>query len=255
MVFMYRLILHVTFLQVKLLVAPLATTPPSMAMTPEEAQRISSVVNAQYAQQATIVGQPAYQSAQQLFWDQRRKRGPPTPAFSSTGLATPSGPAEGAMETEAPQTTPPASSTTPTGLFQPVVLSDQSAYQAVAHSMGIDINSQQAMDNWMGAPVTTRADVLQTLRHYHSSVIRPELYNLVNQIEVTLLGFDDRLLRQHRELQWMASDNRAEQRRSTALTVLLTGFPPKATPQERGFMVNWMLEQVDGIPQGARLQP
>ena len=83
--------------------------------------------------------------------------------------------------------------------------------------------------------------------HYHSSVIRPELYNLVNQIEVTLLGFDDRLLRQHRELQWMASDNRAEQRRSSALTVLLTGFPPKATPQERGFMVNWMLEQVDGI--------
>ena len=127
MVLMYRLILHVTFLQVKLLVAPLATTPPPMAMTPEEAQRISSVVNAQYAQQATIVGQPAYQSAQQLFWDQRRKRGPPTPAFSSTGLATPTGPAEGAMETEAPQTTPPASSTTPTGLFQPVVLSDQSA--------------------------------------------------------------------------------------------------------------------------------
>ena len=247
MVSMYRLILHVTFLQVKFLVAPLATTPPSMAMTPEEAQRISSLVNAQYAQQATIVGQPAYQSAQQLFWDQRRKRGPPTPAFSSTGLATPTGPAEGAMETEAPQTTPPASSTTPTGLFQPVVLSDQSAYQAVAHSMGIDINSQQAMDNWMGAPVTTRADVLQTLRHYHSSVIRPELYNLVNQIEVTLLGFDDRLLRQHRELQWMASDNRAEQRRSSALTVLLAGFPPKATPQERGFMVNWMLEQVDGI--------
>ena len=247
MVSMYRLILHVTFLQVKFLVAPLATTPPSMAMTPEEAQRISSVVNAQYAQQATIVGQPAYQSAQQLFWDQRRKRGPPTPAFSSTGLATPIGPAEGAMETETPQTTPPASSTTPTGLFQPVVLSDQSAYQAVAHSMGIDINSQQAMDNWMGAPVTTRADVLQTLRHYHSSVIRPELYNLVNQIEVALLGFDDRLLRQHRELQWMASDNRAEQRRSSALTVLLTGFPPKATPQERGFMVNWMLEQVDGI--------
>ena len=116
MVCMYWMILHVTFLQVKLLVALLATSPIPMAMTPEEAQRISSVVNAQYAQQATIVGQPAYQSAQQLFWDQRRKRGPPTPAFSSTGLATPSGPAETAMDAEAPpQTTPPASSTTPTG--------------------------------------------------------------------------------------------------------------------------------------------
>ena len=45
----------------------------------------------------------------------------------------------------------------------------------------------------------------------------------------------------------MAADNRAEQRRASGLTVLLTGFPQTATPQERCFMINWMLDQVDGF--------
>ena len=196
------LILHVFFVK-EVKVANWAT-PPSMAMSSEEAQQISNAVNAQYAQQAMIVGQPVYQSAQQLFWEQRRKRGPPTPAFSSTGLATPSGQgdvAEGEVPAAASATTPPSSSTTPpTGLFQPVVLGDNSAYQAVAHSMGVDVNNTAAVDQWMAQPVTTRADVLNTVRHYHTAVTRPELYNIVNQIEVTLLGFDDRLLRQSREL-------------------------------------------------------
>ena len=226
------LMLHVFFVK-EVKVANWAT-PPHMAMSSEEAQQLSSAV-AQYAQQAMIVGQQVYQSAQQLFWEQRRKRGPPTPAFSSTGLATPSGQGdvtEGDVPAAASTTTPPSSSTTPpTGLFQPVVLGDNSAYQAVAHSMGVDVNNTEAVEKWMAQPVTTRADVLHTVRHYHTAVIRPELYNLVNQIEVTLLGFDDRLLRQSRELQWMAADNRAEQTRASGLTVLLTGSLRRLSPQ------------------------
>ena len=92
---------------------------------------------------------------------------------SDPGFFVPSHPsgqgdvAEGEVPAAAAATTPPFSSTTPpTGLFQPVVLGDNSAHQAVAYSMGVDVNNTAAVDQWMAQPVTTRADVLNTVRHH-----------------------------------------------------------------------------------------
>ena len=226
-------------------VAPLATTP-GMSLSEEEAAALARQANHQYAQQTTLVGQPAYQAAQQVFWENRRKRGPPSP-FSSTGLATPAG----AGDTAGANTGGAAATSTSTppqaGLFQPAVLNDTISYNAVAHSMGVDVNNEAAMNAWLAEPLHSRVQILQTVRHYHTAVIRPELYNMINQVEATLLTFDDRLLRQSKELQWLVSDNRAEQRRASGLTVLLTGFPPQATPQERAFMINWMLGEVQAL--------
>ncbi|CAE7443102.1 unnamed protein product [Symbiodinium pilosum] len=209
----------------------------------EQALEVARQANHQYSQQAAVVGQPVHQAAQQMFWEQRRKRGPHAGLFLD-------GDAGGATDRAEPNTVPqpPQSTTTPgTGLFQPVVLETDVAYQSTANSMGVDIRDQTAMESWLGEQITTRVQVLQTIRHYHTAVIRPELYNLINQVETTLLNFDDRLLRQNRELQWLCSDNRAEQRRASGMTVLLTGFPATSPPAERHFMINWMLAQVDSL--------
>ena len=216
-----------------------APNPASLALAAQ--------VNAQYQTQAEVVANPAYAAAQNLFWEQRRKRGPPTPAISSTGLATPSG-HEDATTGEAAATTPPqAQQAQQVSMFQPVVLDTEVAFQATAMSMGVDTSDTAATQAWMATPLTTRKDVLETIRHYHTAVVRPELYNMINQVEATLLRFDGRILRQSQELSWLASDNRAEQRRTSGLLVLLTGFPPTTTPQQRLYMVNWMLAQFDDL--------
>ena len=210
-----------------------------------ESMALAAQVNAQYQTQATVVANPAYAAAQNLFWEQRRKRGPPTPAISSTGLATPSGQDDTAAEA-APTTTPPPQQPQ-ISMFQPVVLEAEVAYQATALSMGVDTQDQAATNAWMATPLTTRKDVLETIRHYHTAVVRPELYNMINQVESTLLRFDDRILRNTQELSWLTTENRQEQRRASALMVLLTGFPATTTPQQRLYMVNWMLAQPEGL--------
>ena len=241
---------HGIFSKIVVWQAILATTPASApAMHPtvgrERAEQLAMEVNSQYIEQGQVVRRPAYEAAQQLFWENRRKRGPPTPALSSTGLASQSGEVE-----SQPQPAAAASSTTTpptTELFQPVVLSPDNAIMATASVMGVNVNDQADMQQWLNSQITTRQQVLHTIQSYHHAVIRPELYNMINQVEMTLLHFDDRLLRQHKEISWLASDNRLEQKRQSGLTVLLTGFPQTATPQDRNYMVNWMLHEVEAL--------
>ncbi|CAE7246061.1 unnamed protein product [Symbiodinium natans] len=200
-----------------------------------------------YSEQATLVQGPAYAASQQLFFEQRRvaKRGPPTPAFSSTGLATPTGDTFGPTAPTASGSTPPAKQDT--GLFQPMHYQQETAFVATAHSAGVNANNPTDMALWMKETISTRAQVLDTIRHYHTAVIRPELYNLINQVEAALVSLDDRLLRQSKELAWMASENRALQKQSAALMVILTGWDTSMSPSERLFMVNWMLEQITHV--------
>ena len=49
--------------------------------------------------------------------------------------------------------------------------------------------------DYMATPLTTRGDILKTIRDYHTAVIRPELYNMVTQIEQVIGRLDDRMLR------------------------------------------------------------
>ncbi|CAE7421778.1 unnamed protein product [Symbiodinium natans] len=162
-----------------------------------------------YSEQATLVQGPAYAASQQLFFEQRRvaKRGPPTPAFSSTGLATPTGDTFGPTAPTASGSTPPAKQDT--GLFQPMHYQQETAFVATAHSAGVNANNPTDM--------------------------------------AALVSLDDRLLRQSKELAWMASENRALQKQSAALMVILTGWDTSMSPSERLFMVNWMLEQITHV--------
>ncbi|CAE7225743.1 unnamed protein product [Symbiodinium natans] len=188
----------------------------------ERAEQLAMEVNSQYIEQGQVVRRPAYEAAQQLFWENRWNHQPAAAASSTT--------------------TPPT-----TELFQPVVLSPDNAIMATASVMGVNVNDQADMQQWLNSQITTRQQVLHTIQSYHHAVIRPELYNMINQVEMTLLHFDDRLLRQHKEISWLASDNRLEQKRQSGLTVLLTGFPQTATPQDRNYMVNWMLHEVEAL--------
>ncbi|OLP89840.1 hypothetical protein AK812_SmicGene28651 [Symbiodinium microadriaticum] len=143
-----------------------------------------------------------YAAAQQLYFEQRRtaKRGPPTPGFSSTGLTTPLGSeptAPAPEEASGSQATPPAQ-----GFVQ-----DDVALQLTAAQAGVFPQDTGALRTWLGGTVTTRATVLETIRHYHKAVIRPELYNLVTQVEQALIRVDDRVLRQQADLDWMCSEN------------------------------------------------
>ncbi|OLQ14689.1 hypothetical protein AK812_SmicGene1123 [Symbiodinium microadriaticum] len=185
-----------------------------------------------------------YAAAQQLYFEQRRtaKRGPPTPGFSSTGLTTPLGSeptAPAPEEASGSQATPPTQ-----GFVQAFQVQDDVALQLTAAQAGVNPQDTGALRTWLGGTVTTRATVLETIRHYHKAVIRPELYNLVTQVEQALIRVDDRVLRQQADLDWMCSENRTTQKQASGLQVLLSGFPADFTPQERFYMINWLLEQI-----------
>ena len=170
------------------------------------------------------------------------KRGPPsTPAASSA--ATPRGEL---ADSDAKMTDGPASSTD-RPLFNPVAMDTDSAYQLTAAEYGVDINNQAAMKTWMGAPIPNRAELLATLRAYHTAVIRPELYNLIAQVEAAFQCMDDRLFQQSRELHWMAAENRQSQKAQSALTVITSGWDPSMSPDDRLYQLNWMISQVDSI--------
>ena len=198
--------------------------PKAVAAMAEQrmAEEISRV-NQQYHEQSQLTSSPADSASQQLWFEARRvaKRGPPTPAFSSTGLATPSGSVGG---TGNGGDSGAAASTTPqTGLFQPITLEAESAIMATAYSAGINAREPAQLQQWMAQPLRTRGEVLETIRQYHTAVIRPELYNLVTQVEQALAQIDDRVIRQSQDLQWMVSENRQSQRQYSALSVILTG--------------------------------
>ena len=128
--------------------------------------------------------------------------------------------------------------------MQAFQVQDDVALQLTAAQAGVNPQDTGALRTWLGGTVTTRATVLETIRHYHKAVIRPELYNLVTQVEQALIRVDDRVLRQQADLDWMCSENRTTQKQASGLQVLLSGFPADFTPQERFYMINWLLEQI-----------
>ena len=230
-------------------------TPQALlrAMTEQQQQamaaqnRVQQEVMEQYQQQARQTSQPVFSAVQNLWFESRRvgKRGPPSTAgFSSTGLTTPPGGAE--AHGDAPMSDAAAGSADPvTPLFQPLHYDDASSVALTAAQTGVDVNNKEALENWLDEPVGTRRAVLETVRAYHVGVIRGEMYNLIAQVEGVIKSLDDRLLQQQQDLHWLTSECRTEQKRVSGLQVLLTGWDPKMTPEERHFMINWMMQQVE----------
>ena len=197
-----------------------------------------------YAEEYQRLRQVDHASVQQVYWQHRQstKRGPPTPLDSAAG--TPMGDLpRGGEASGSDQTTP--QDILPT-LVHPFTVDDGAA-TITAGLMGVDINQPQRVEEWLKAPVTTTEDVMKILRCYHKGVIRPELLNMVLQVETALRTVDDRVFQVKRELSWMASDNRQQQKNQSALQVLLSGFPAGLSPAQRQYMIGWMLKQVPEI--------
>ena len=97
----------------------------------------------------------------------------------------------------------------------------------------------------MQARLTTRQEVLDTIRAYHTTVIRSEIQNVVLQVEGIIKQLDDKLLRTHDNLQWLASESRQDQKKLSALQAITTGWSPEMSAEDRLFMLGWMFEQVE----------
>ena len=130
-----------------------------------------------------------------MCFSERRKRAPPTPASSS--LATPQDDQDMGHPEAAPSATPQRQEV---GLFQPVALGATAALSVTAAHAGVDVNDAQALQQWLDEPVGSRRQALDTVRHYHTGVIRTEMYNLITQAESVVKRLDDRLLRQQDNL-------------------------------------------------------
>eukprot|EP00439_Symbiodinium_sp_Y106_P041121 s5971_g5.t1 len=78
---------------------------------------------------------------------------------------------------------------------------------------------------------------------FHKSVARPEMMNLVVQLESVMKTLSDRLFATQTELNFMQADNRAAQKHLSGLMVVTTGWPPMMTPDQRVYMLGWMLSQ------------
>ena len=91
---------------------------------------------------------------------------------------------------EEPQ--PPLPSMGATPLFQPIPVERDASFTMAAAQVGVDINSDADLQAYLATPLTTRAQVLDTIRHYHVGVIRPEVFNLISQVEQVVAKLDDR---------------------------------------------------------------
>ena len=171
-----------------------------------------------------------YQTKQQSWFKAQRvkKRGPPsTVGISSSGLTTPQEDVQ--MESaEAPRTEAPMEGPTPARL-----------------QAGVDASDPAQMQTWLQGPITTRQEVLETVRAYHTGVIRTEMQQMIMQVETVVNGLNDRLLRQRDHLRWLTTESRMDQKKLRGVQVLLNGFDPKMGPEDRLYMISWMFEQVE----------
>ena len=225
----------------------LQSTPPHIAMADESALRQElAQTNRVMDTQRRLTAQDVYAAQQHLWFETRNKRGPPSTAMSS--LATPPG-----EDAEMPLVPVQAEAAQPEGqgpgLFQPIPMAKEAAFQMTAAQAGINPQDQTAVQAYMDTKVATKADVLQIVRDYHVGVIRPEVYHLITQVESVVAQLDDRLLRQQDTLNRLASDNRASQKRESCLMVVTSGWDPKMEPLHRNEMINWMMGQVESIKQ------
>ena len=167
------------------------------------------------------VATATYGQVQQDFWSaqHRKKRSAPTPVGS--GLTTPVQESEDASMVELSHTASalPSPETQPS-LLLPFTIDDSTAVGLTASDLGMDINDHTAVQAWLGQPVQSNQQVYNLVRAYHRHVIRPEYYKLVVQLEQSVKGVEDEVFQTKQELQWMAQDNRQQQKQVSGLQVL-----------------------------------
>ncbi|CAE7422961.1 Kidins220 [Symbiodinium sp. CCMP2592] len=217
------------------------------ANPPSNLARELTQAHQQLGLQQNITSQPVYTANQQL-WFQHRQDKRKAPSASGSMLGTPQVPeSDATMDEMGPdpfaQATPPDAGQG-ANLFQPMPMQESTAYSLAAAQLGVDINDPAAVQSWLSGTVSTRAEVLQTVRAYHHGVIRPELFHYISQVENVVKTLDDRIAQNQEGLRWLASENRAQQKRECGLMVILSGWDQSMTPGERLYMINWLLGQV-----------
>ena len=197
-------------------------------------------------------GARALYATQQHQWfeeNRTRKRGPPsTHGITSSGLTTPAEPTEQEdAEMTAAETTPqpPQGQPASSSLIQPLGVEKDAAYSITAAQMGVNPQDPSSYSSWMQERLSTRQEVLDTIRAYHTTVIRSEIQNVVLQVEGIIKQLDDKLLRTQDNLQWLTTECRQGQKKLSALQVITTGWSQDMSSEDRLFMLCWMFEQVE----------
>ena len=199
------------------------------------------------AQRAMYSTQPEVRTMQAMYFkqDSQRKRGPPTPNISA-----------GTTPQDAPEA--PATSSDEPALVAPTVLEADVAMQQTTGHFGVDLNDHNAVGRFLQQPVKTAEDVLRLVHGYHLKVIRPETFGMILQVEQAIKSMNDRIFTTTQELKFLASENRAQQRHASGMMLVLTGFPQTMPPNDRAYMIGWMLQQVEDVRkylQNRRLLP
>ena len=223
----FRWFLQGCLLQSFLQAVPQGSTPPlvsqgdlprsamagrgsQQAATPQSTlARELTEAHQQLGLQQNITNQPVYTVNQQL-WFQHRQDKRKAPPASGSMLGTPQVPESDATMEEELGTDPFATATPPqpsqgANLFQPMPMQEQTAYSLAAAQLGVDINDPAAVQAWHTGSVTTRADVLQTVRVY-----RHGEKHYISQVENVVKALDDRIAQNQEGLRWLASENRAQ---------------------------------------------
>ena len=69
------------------------------------------------------------------------------------------------QDTEMEEPQPPLPSMGATPLFQPIPVERDASFTMAAAQVGVDINSDADLQAYLATPLTTRAQVLDTIRH------------------------------------------------------------------------------------------
>ena len=102
-------------------------------------------------------------------------------------------------------------------LFHATNLDTNTALTVTAAHAGIDVNNPQALQQWLDELVGSRRQALDSVRLYHTGVIRTEMYNLITQVEPVVVKR------------------------------LVTGWDPTMSSEDRHFMQSWLFQQVQFI--------
>ena len=81
---------------------------------------------------------------------------------------------------------------------------------------------------------------------------------MILQVEQAIKSMNDRIFTTTQELKFLASENRAQQKHASGMMLVLTGFPQTMPPNDRAYMIGWMLQQVEDVRkylQNRRLLP
>ena len=122
-----------------------------------------------------------------------------------------------------------------------MILEDHTAAQATAAGLGYNINDPAQVQQFLTKPIHTAGDVLSIVKSYHKAVVRPEMFGMVAQLESAIKTVHDHTFSCQKELQFMVADNRAAQKHAAGLQLVTTGWPNGLTPQQREYMLGWML--------------